>query len=353
MAITKGTKWYMPIDFGISEAYQRKTGKQIGDYNPAQNPGQNAFDNSGTQNLQTIQTGGTIPVNPTHGSSGTWEEDVKKSSGSTNTNTNQTQTGGIDQTVQRAIQLAQDAYNERINTARNAFGRARGIYDEGISGLKNKREQFGKEYETGMSDINASTEQGRGQLQASAQGQQTRMLNALRAMGMGGSAFQRGQGSINQQNAQNLGSLNTQRMMNERENTKTRDANLDWANTQESALGRYLQDAAEAQRQAEEQSSLIQRGDANTIQSNMQNSINDIINFQQAMAQSAAQNGNYNNPFMSNLGSYVNTMNDATSQIPNSATETTGVGNNLAINPYSLNINDLIRRAGGSLYGSQ
>jgi hypothetical protein len=36
MAITLGTKWYMPIDFGITEEIQKKTGTQIGDYNPRQ-----------------------------------------------------------------------------------------------------------------------------------------------------------------------------------------------------------------------------------------------------------------------------------------------------------------------------
>lgn len=61
MAITLGTKWYMPIDLGISEAYQRKTGQQVGDYNPRQWVQNTGLDYTGaTERANTLAQGGSI-----------------------------------------------------------------------------------------------------------------------------------------------------------------------------------------------------------------------------------------------------------------------------------------------------
>lgn len=60
MAITKGTSWYAPIDFGISEGLSNLLGTQIGAYNPAQS-GTPGLDYSGSQErVNAINSGGSI-----------------------------------------------------------------------------------------------------------------------------------------------------------------------------------------------------------------------------------------------------------------------------------------------------
>lgn len=66
MAITAGTSWYMPIDFGVTEAYQRLTGNQIGAYNPLQNPRPAGLDYTNSQaNVQNLNQGGAMFTNNT------------------------------------------------------------------------------------------------------------------------------------------------------------------------------------------------------------------------------------------------------------------------------------------------
>jgi hypothetical protein len=134
------------------------------------------------------------------------------------------------------------------------YQRALGIYNEGLGALGQKRDQFGKVYEQGKTDILQGFEKGAGELQSASQGASQRNANALRALGLGGSAVERTQGRQQQQNAKGLAGLQDSRSANERANTEAYQANTDWANAQESALSRFRDDASGARQSWENNS---------------------------------------------------------------------------------------------------
>lgn len=257
--------------------------------------------------------------------------------------------GGIDinAIINQQRQARQRVYDEGITRARNAFGQARGIYDEGVSALGKKKSEFEQNYNQGNADILSSYEGERGNLQESDAGNRTRMLNALRAMGMGGSAYLRGEGARQQQNAQQLGNLNVSRASNERANLQGFNANQDWANSQSAALDRYLQGAQESQRAAEAQAGLVAEGDEGQLNQNINGYIQNIIDNQNALAASRSSVGDYSNPFSANLISMLGQLNGQVSP-SGETTASSGAGNSVALPTYS--INELIKRAGGNMY---
>lgn len=121
--------------------------------------------------------------------------------------------------------------------------RSRGIYNEGMSALQGKRKQFSDIFEQGKGDILQGFEKGAGELQASATGARERNANALRALGLGGSAVVRSQGREKQAEAKGLANLQDIRGQNERGNQEAFQSNTDWANSQESGLNQFLQNA--------------------------------------------------------------------------------------------------------------
>lgn len=60
MAITAGTSWYAPIDFGVSEGVSSLLGFQVGAYNPAQAPGQGLDTSLSNERVATLNSGGAI-----------------------------------------------------------------------------------------------------------------------------------------------------------------------------------------------------------------------------------------------------------------------------------------------------
>lgn len=70
MAITAGTTWTSPIDFGVSELVSKIVGTQVGAYNPAQDPNYGALDYSKTSynkdagKIGPTQTPNQLPYYP-------------------------------------------------------------------------------------------------------------------------------------------------------------------------------------------------------------------------------------------------------------------------------------------------
>jgi hypothetical protein len=232
-------------------------------------------------------------------------------------------------------EAARAAYEEGLTRARSGFDRARGLYDEGMGLLDTRRNQFKELYDEGQGNILNRFQEEAGNLQRSAQGEQTRNANALRAMGLGGSAMVRSQGRQTQDNMRALGNLQTQRSQNEtglRRENEERDL---WARTQESALNRQLSDAGEARRQAESQLDLVNMGNENQIRQNAMSFLDNIASRQSALA--AANQGIQGfeaNPYSINIDSFANSLNN---QIQGSGPQAQGDGaSNLAENPRIL-----------------
>lgn len=224
--------------------------------------------------------------------------------------------GGVPDTFGQMIALARAAAEEGRRRAGEQYNRARGIYDEGIGLLGKRKQEFQDLFDTGRETILDRYEGERGNLQASDQGARTRMSNALRAMGLGGSAFIKSEGRQTQNAAKALGGLQTQRNTNENANQNEFDTRQEWANTQQTALGRYLQDAEENRRAAENQTSLVERGDVNQINSNINSYLQNMYNTQAALAASGQEIGGFKaNPYAVNMESMVGALNGGIPQV--------------------------------------
>jgi hypothetical protein len=192
------------------------------------------------------------------------------------------------------------ARDEARRQAQVGFDRARGIYDEGVGLLDKRKGEFQTNFDTGRENILNGFEQGRGELQASNTGAETRMANAMRALGLGGSAYVKNEGANRQNAAKALGGLQTERNTNEVANKGVFDTNQDWANTQQSSLDRYLGDAANARTGAETSSDLGYLSD-------MGNLFNTILSNQLAVKAAA---GNYTaDPYSVNISDMTKSLN--------------------------------------------
>lgn len=216
----------------------------------------------------------------------------------------------------RMVELARAAYESALRDADYELGRAKGVRDEGIGMLNKRRGEFHNLFNEGRDTILDRYEGERGNLQASDQGARTRMSNALRAMGLGGSAFIKSEGRQTQNAAKALGGLQTQRNDNENANTRERDSRLEWADTQEGGLNRFFQDAVNARRSLGDKSSLVMQGDVNAINQSRGDYLGKILQNQQAIA--AAQGGisGYTaNPYAVNISSMEEALNGAVPQV--------------------------------------
>ena len=204
-----------------------------------------------------------------------------------------------------ALALARD--QARI-VAQQGYDRARGIYDEGKGMIKNKGQEFLGMFNQNSADIHRTNEGERGNLQASNQGANERLRNGLRALGLGGSAFERGAGRQRQSAAKASGELASIRGANDRTNLEGYNTNQKFLNTQDASLNRYLQDASNLRGSAETSGEISYLNDIgnlfNTIQAN-QNAIN-------------ASTGNYS-PVTTNtnIPSMLNALNLDTSNFSN------------------------------------
>lgn len=204
--------------------------------------------------------------------------------------------------------VARPSFEEILRGARDAakrnaeygFGRARGIYDEGIGQLTKRKQEFQDLFDQGRERILDTYEGERGNLQASSEGARTRMSNALRALGLGGSAFIKSEGRQTQNEAKALGGLQTERNTNENANQNEFNTRQDWASAREADLGRYLQDAENTR------NSIDSSSDLNYL--NDMASIFDKIVANQMSAKAAV--GDYTaNPYSVNMSSMLGALN--------------------------------------------
>ena len=163
--------------------------------------------------------------------------------GTTTTTTTDPATDDGTTALASALALARD--QARI-VAQQGYDRARGIWDEGQGLLTDKMAQFQNIFDVGQATNQENYQGEKGNLLRTAGGAGTKLRNSLRALGLGGSAFERGQGRIDQQTAISRGNLASNRAANDRVNTQGYQNNQAFINTQGGALDRYLQDASNA-----------------------------------------------------------------------------------------------------------
>lgn len=120
---------------------------------------------------------------------------------------------------------------------------AQRLRDQGLNILGQKRDEFQKLFQDTSGDILTGYEGNRGQLQTAAQNEQTRTSNALRALGLGGSAFEKASGRQAQENARALSSLQNQRAQSDRANLNNLNEQNLWANNQQFSLDNLVSDA--------------------------------------------------------------------------------------------------------------
>lgn len=250
----------------------------------------------------------------------------------------------------RAQEQARRAWELQVGIANQSFERARGIYDEGMGNLSNKRKEFDEDYQRGSQDILDRTEAERGNLQRGSQDAYTRNANLMRALGLGGSAMVRSEGKQRQNNARAEGDLYLEREQNERANTKIKGDNDSWANTQESSLNRYLQDAQNAKSNAENYAYMDRLGREDQITSDLMNIINQIVAGEQALKSAQTDIQGYQaSPFGVDIGNYQNIL---SGQLP----AFLGLGGNATRTPdaniqANLTLADqLTKKPGGSMY---
>lgn len=194
------------------------------------------------------------------------------------------------------------ARDEARRQAEAGYNRARGIYDEGMGILNKRRGEFQDLFEQGRENILGRYEQERGNLQESAQGARTRMANALRALGLGGSAFVKSEGRQRQNEARGLGNLAGERETNERANQAELSGRIDWANTQEGALQRALEDAGN-----------VRSGIESSADINYLNDVSGMLNriLENQMALNAASGNFTANPYQVNISDLTGALNAA------------------------------------------
>lgn len=255
---------------------------------------------------------------------------------------------------QRAV--AQGAYNQGMSSVNRAMDRAKGIRDEGLGVLGQRRGQFEDQYDEGKQDIVQGFQQRMGEGQRAAQGQTMRNRAALQAMGLSGSALLRSQGREQQDQARALATGQDQRAQNERQNQGAFDENNMWADSQESSLKR---DYSDTQGKAQDnegilsqmlmQSAARERGDIGGWIQNM-------LNQQKAIELSNMENRRAGldaysaTPFNASLGDTTGMLNSQVS----GELGTGGGGGQMAANiPQNQNLLDPRRigqRVGGSMF---
>jgi len=235
-------------------------------------------------------------------------------------------TGAFERNVQAQRDLARSTYEEGNRRAGDAFNRARGVYDEGVGLLGQRKQEFQNLFSEGQDNILNRYEGERGNLQAASQGAETRSANSLRALGLGGSAAIKSQGRQAQQNARAAGELATQRDQNESANTGAFNERQTWANTQQSALQRSLQDATDQRTAAENQAGLIERGDNQGIQQNIDGFLQNLANQQASLAATRQGIGGYTaNPSSINFSDLTGGLQAVAPQLAGGAQPEMGV----------------------------
>ena len=240
------------------------------------------------------------------------------------------------------LKAAQDAKNNAVSQAGSAYNIGQGIYNQGMDMLGQKRKQFQDTFTGTQGDILSGYEKNRGQLQRSAQDATTRTAEAMRALGLGGSAVMNANGRQAQENSKALASTQDSRVASDRANVQNlADQNM-WADQQAGTLQSYLQGLG-AQKSAAESG-------ASTNFSNIMNNVTSQIAALQAAGNGI---GNYQaNPIAVNADQWTSAVNN-----PNASGITSvaagaqpGDNSNVSINPMDALLKKQLSMARGSMY---
>lgn len=227
-------------------------------------------------------------------------------------------------------EAARRAYETGVGNLQNALRNAEGIYNESKSALEKKRERFGELYDQGKGDILDSYQEQAGTLQRSSQGEEQRSANALRALGLGGSAAVRSRGRLAQDRIRALGGLQKERSINDRELNQQNADRLDWANAQESALDRNLNTARSAFDSGLGQLDVQNLTNEGQIEQQMAQYLADVNAQNQALQAVSGGIGSYQtNPFAVNVSDYTNALNSNQSGTDGQGTADPNAGVNI------------------------
>lgn len=175
------------------------------------------------------------------------------------------------------------------------YNQAKGQYDTGVNALNDKRKQFQNVFDQGKTDILQGFQKGAGEMQASAAGSRERNANAMRALGLGGSAVIRNEGRQTQNEMKARGALQNSRDTNEFQNQSAFNDNKSWADAQQSGLDSYLQQAGYNRQNAQ-----------NNVMDNLAGMFNNIINSQ--MSYNAAMGQKTANPYPVDIQDMTNSI---------------------------------------------
>lgn len=250
--------------------------------------------------------------------------------------------GSNDGGMSAQIALAQGAYNNAMRDLQSVFGQARGVYDQGIGAVGKIRDRATESFNTGRDNILNRFTGERGNLQRESVGNKNRLRSSLRALGMGGSAFVRGIGNQDKANARAIGSLRQSRGSNELANTQQQTQSFDFADTQQGALDRFLQQASRALQSGQEKASLVQQGDVAGINSGFNQLRSDIFSSNQALTAAGGAAAGYTvNPFAVNIQDMIGSLN---SGLPQFTGQTAVEGGNVNFDQENLSYLERLKR---------
>lgn len=126
----------------------------------------------------------------------------------------------------------------------DAFNMANRYASDARDTLGRRRKGFEEDYSNSAADIYNQFGADRAGLQTSAEGQDARTTRGLLAQGIGGSGLQEALRRNEAARQQNYGQVREGRLADERLNERNKNERMSWADEQDAAINRYLEQAA-------------------------------------------------------------------------------------------------------------
>ncbi|NLE27892.1 MAG: hypothetical protein GX625_21655 [Clostridiaceae bacterium] len=126
----------------------------------------------------------------------------------------------------------------------DAFNMANRYASDARNTLARRRKGFEEDYSNSAADIYNQFGADRAGLQTSAEGQDARTTRGLLAQGIGGSGLQEALRRNEAARQQNYGQVREGRLADERINERNKNERMSWADEQDAAINRYLEQAA-------------------------------------------------------------------------------------------------------------
>lgn len=126
----------------------------------------------------------------------------------------------------------------------DAFNMANRYGSDARNTLGRRRKGFEEDYSNSAADIYNQFGADRAGLQTSAEGQDARTTRGLLAQGIGGSGLQEALRRNEAARQQNYGQVREGRLADERLNERNKNERMSWADEQDAAINRYLEQAA-------------------------------------------------------------------------------------------------------------